>query len=79
MKEKDWLQKEKHLEKEFIFEDFREAMAFMLRVSYLAEEMDHHPEWSNVYNRVNIRLTTHDTGGISEKDHRLAKKIDSLI
>ena len=79
MENKDWLKKKKHIEKEFVFSDFRKAMAFMLEVSYLAEEMDHHPEWCNVYNRVNIKLTTHDTGGISEKDHILAKKIDQLI
>ena len=53
-------------------------MGAMLRISYIAEEMNHHPEWSNVYNRLEIRLTTHDTGGISEKDYALAQAIDAL-
>lgn len=74
-----WKNEGDYLEKEFIFSDFREAMTAMIRISYIAEEMNHHPEWSNVYNRLIIRLTTHDTGGISEKDHELAVKIDALF
>lgn len=74
-----WEKHENHLEKEFTFSDFREAMAAMVRISYIAEEMNHHPEWNNVYNRVTIRLTTHDAGGLTEKDHELARRIDALF
>ena len=74
-----WKKYENHLEKEFIFTDFREAMSIMFRISFIAEEMNHHPEWFNVYNKLNIKLTTHDTGGISEKDYELARRIDELI
>ncbi|MCC2112250.1 MAG: 4a-hydroxytetrahydrobiopterin dehydratase [Hyphomicrobiales bacterium] len=62
--------------KSFKFRNFRDAMAFMLRVAFEAEALDHHPEWSNVYNRVAVRLTTHDTGGLTEKDFALAEKMD---
>jgi 4a-hydroxytetrahydrobiopterin dehydratase len=62
----------------FRFRDFSEAWGFMARVALLAEAQDHHPEWSNVYNRVEILLTTHDAGGLSERDLRLARAIDGL-
>lgn len=62
----------------FAFADFSEAFAFMTRVALLAEAADHHPEWSNVYNRVDILLTTHDAGGLSGRDIELAQKIDAL-
>ncbi len=62
----------------FSFADFTQAFGFMSSVALLAEKMDHHPEWSNVYNRVDIYLTTHDAGGISERDFTLAAKIDAL-
>jgi len=63
----------------FEFGSFKEAMSFMMRVGFEAEAMDHHPEWTNVYNKVSIRLTTHDAGNkVSEKDVKLAKKIVSL-
>ena len=58
------------------FADFGEAFAFMTRVALTADKMDHHPEWANVYNKVEIVLSTHDAGGISEKDVALAKFID---
>ncbi len=58
--------------KTFIFASFADAMTFMLRVSYAAEAADHHPEWTNVYNRVDVRLTTHDAGGLTQKDFDLA-------
>ena len=64
--------------REFRFADFRAAFAFMTGVALLAEKADHHPEWSNVYNRVTIRLSTHDAGGLTEKDIRLATAIDKL-
>ncbi|MDH5171990.1 MAG: 4a-hydroxytetrahydrobiopterin dehydratase, partial [Gammaproteobacteria bacterium] len=60
------------------FKDFVEAFGFMSRVALLAEAMNHHPEWSNVYNRVDIHLTSHDAGGISERDFTLANRIDRL-
>jgi 4a-hydroxytetrahydrobiopterin dehydratase len=61
------------------FKDFSEAFAFMTRVALLAETMDHHPEWSNVWNRVDILLTTHDAGGLSHRDVELATAIDALV
>lgn len=64
------------IQREFKFSDFTEAFAFMTRVARHAEAMDHHPEWQNVYNRVSIRLTTHDAGGLTEKDLKLAQAID---
>ena len=63
----------------FLFGDFVEAFGFMTRVAMLAEKADHHPEWSNVYNRVEILLTTHDAGGLSARDVALAKAIDALV
>ncbi len=78
VKKSSWEVKDNSLFRSFIFRDFREAMAALLTISYIAEELNHHPEWSNVYNRLDIRLTTHDTGGISDKDHELANRIDAL-
>lgn len=63
----------------FRFADFSAAWGFMARVALLAEAQDHHPEWSNVWNRVEILLTTHDAGGLSARDVRLAKAIDRLL
>lgn len=67
------------IERAFVFADFSAAFAFMTRVALLAEQRDHHPEWSNVYNRVTIALTTHDAGGLSLRDVKLAKAIDGLL
>jgi len=67
------------LAREFKFGSFREAMSFMVRVGFEAEAMDHHPEWTNVYNRVSIRLNTHDAGGkVTAKDVNLARKIQGI-
>lgn len=67
------------LVKEFKFKDFVNAWGFMNKVALLAEKMDHHPDWSNVYNKVSIRLTTHDAGNkITGKDRKLAEEIDKL-
>jgi 4a-hydroxytetrahydrobiopterin dehydratase len=60
----------------FKFADFNEAFGFMTQVALVAEKADHHPEWSNVYNRVEIKLTTHDAGGLTAKDFELAKAIN---
>ena len=67
------------IDREFKFKNFSEAWAFMSRVALLAEKHDHHPEWSNVYNRVAITLTTHDAGGLSERDTQMAGAIDKLL
>ena len=66
------------IRKVYHFGSFREAWGFMSEVALMAEKMDHHPEWFNVYNRVEIILTTHDAGGLSERDIRLAHAIDEL-
>ena len=66
------------IERTFRFKNFSEAWAFMSRVALLAEQQDHHPEWSNVYNKVTILLTTHDAKGLSTRDTNLAKAIDAL-
>ena len=68
----------KAIERSFKFADFSEAWGFMSRVALLADAQDHHPEWSNVYNKVDITLTTHDAGGLSERDVKMAKAIDAL-
>jgi 4a-hydroxytetrahydrobiopterin dehydratase len=65
--------------RQFLFANFSEAFAFMMRVAMLAEKQDHHPEWSNIWNRVDILLTTHDAGGLSVRDLRLAEAIDRLV
>jgi len=71
-----WTRNGDGIERTYKFADFVAAFAFMSRVALLAEKADHHPEWSNVYNRVEIRLTTHDAGGLSTRDFALAKLID---
>lgn len=72
------LQERDTISKRFTFTDFNAAWGFMNRVALVAEKANHHPEWSNVYNRVDIVLTTHDAGGLSQKDIELAEKIDSI-
>ncbi len=66
------------IERHFKFRDFNQAWGFMARVALLAEQHDHHPEWSNVYHRVAILLTTHDAGGLSGRDVKLAVAIDAV-
>ena len=73
-----WTLREGGIEKTYEFGNFVEAFGFMAKVAILAEKAEHHPEWSNVYNRVSIRLTTHDAGGLTEKDFGLAVEIDGL-
>ena len=65
--------------RQFKFDDFARAFGFMASIAIIAEKMDHHPEWSNVYNRVDILLTTHDADGLSERDAKLAEAIEALV
>ncbi|MBK7889224.1 MAG: 4a-hydroxytetrahydrobiopterin dehydratase [Bacteroidetes bacterium] len=75
-----WIEKDNKLTKTFKFKDFTEAFGFMTRVAFIAEKMNHHPDWRNVYNAVEISLNTHDAGGvITDRDKNLAEKIDQII
>lgn len=73
-----WTRDGAAITRQFTFADFSEAWAFMSRVALLAEAADHHPEWRNVWNRVDIRLTTHDADGLTGQDITLARKINTL-
>lgn len=76
----DWKEKDNKLIKSFEFKDFVEAFGFMSRVALIAEKMNHHPEWSNVYNKVEIALQSHDDGNtVTDKDRKLAKAIDEIL
>jgi len=75
-----WTEQDNRLKATFKFNDFVGAFAFMTKVALIAEKMDHHPNWSNVYNTVVIELTTHDAGNtVTDRDHRLAKAISGLV
>jgi 4a-hydroxytetrahydrobiopterin dehydratase len=74
----DWYFKNDGIEKKFVFENFLQAMGFMVQVGILAEKQGHHPEIFNVYNKVNLRLTTHDAGGLTKKDFDLATAIEKV-
>jgi 4a-hydroxytetrahydrobiopterin dehydratase len=75
-----WKEENNRLKKSFKFKNFTEAFAFMTKVAFAAEKMNHHPLWTNVYNTVSFELSTHDAGDtVTEKDHRLAKAIDELV
>lgn len=75
-----WKEENNTLKRTFEFKDFTEAFGFMAKVAIIAEKMEHHPNWSNVYNKVSFELTTHDEGNkITEKDKKLAKEIDQLV
>lgn len=73
-----WTLDQGKLHRVFRFADFNAAFGFMARVALVAEKLDHHPEWSNVYNRVGVHLTTHDAGGVSELDFTLAARMDEI-
>jgi len=75
-----WKEENNQLTREFLFKDFSEAFAFISRVALLAEKHNHHPNWSNVWNKVTINLSTHDAGNIvTEKDQQLAQAISDLL
>lgn len=75
-----WKEENNQLKKTFQFKNFSEAFAFMTRVAFIAEKMNHHPDWKNVYNRVEINLNTHDAGDIvTDKDRKLAEAIDKIL
>ena len=76
----DWKEENNSLTRTFEFKDFSEAFAFMTRVALIAEKMNHHPEWTNVYNKVSFKLSTHDAGDtVTDKDRKLAAAIDKLV
>ena len=75
-----WTETNNKLYRKFVFSDFSEAFAFMSRVALAAEKMDHHPLWTNVWNTVEVWLSTHSAGDVvTDKDHKLAKAIDKLV
>lgn len=69
----------KSISKSFEFKDFKHAFAFMTHVALIAEKANHHPDWSNVYNKLDVTLSTHDAGGITERDISLADKMDDIF
>jgi len=73
-----WILKGKFINREFIFKDFIQAFSFMTSVALIAEKSDHHPNWKNAYNKVNIALSTHNAGGLTDKDFELAREIDQI-
>ena len=75
----NWTKDGKEIKREIVAADFASAIGFVNSVAILSEKMDHHPEWSNVYNRVDILLTTHDADGLSERDAKLAEAIERLL
>ena len=78
--QKQWEEIDKKLYKAVIFKDFQEAFAFMLKVAFVAEKNNHHPKWTNEWNKVELWLSTHDAGDVvTEKDRNLAKEIDKLL
>jgi 4a-hydroxytetrahydrobiopterin dehydratase len=75
-----WKENNNSLKKSFEFKDFSEAFGFMTRVAIIAEKMNHHPTWTNTWNKVSFELSTHDAGDkVTEKDHKLATAIDALV
>jgi 4a-hydroxytetrahydrobiopterin dehydratase len=74
-----WEYKEDAIHTSFEFENFKEAFSVMVRIAFEAEAQQHHPEWSNVYNQLSISLSTHDAGGVTEKDFKLAQTIEEIV
>jgi 4a-hydroxytetrahydrobiopterin dehydratase len=80
MEKSSWKEENNSLKRDFVFSDFVQAFGFMSRVALVAEKMNHHPEWKNVYNKVSITLSTHDAGNtVTDKDRKLAAAIDKLM
>jgi 4a-hydroxytetrahydrobiopterin dehydratase len=75
----EWEEFEKHIEKAFIFPNFSQAISFVVQVALVAEKMNHHPDIEIIYNKVRLKLTTKDSGGLSELDFKVAKKIDEIL
>lgn len=76
----NWIEQNNKLQKTFVFKSFVEAIAWMSKASLIIDKMDHHPEWTNIYNRVQVSLSTHDAGNIvTEKDRMLAEELDLLF
>jgi len=76
---KNWNFEDNSIVKKFTFKNFPEAMAMMVRIAFMCEKKNHHPEWTNVYNRLTIKFSTHDAGGVTEKDFEMAASIDSIL
>lgn len=74
-----WKLNETSIERDLVFADFKEAFAFMVSVSVIAEQLNHHPNWSNIYNKVWITLSTHDVGGLTALDFSFAKAVDQVL
>ena len=74
-----WVETDGALYRKFVFNDFAEAFAFMTRVAAIAEAQNHHPDWSNSWNTVEISLRSHNKGAITQRDHQLAKAIDEIL
>ena len=77
--DREWKLKEDHIQRVVILDDFKSAFSFMTSVAFIAELNNHHPNWTNVYNKVSISLSTHEAEGLTEKDFDMAKEIDLLI
>lgn len=75
----DWKFSEGVIEKTFVFKNFKEAFSMMTRIAFECEAQNHHPDWSNVYKTLNVRLNTHDAGGVTEKDFQLAESIEAVV
>ncbi len=74
-----WILKSKFIHRKIVFKNFIQAFSFMTSVALIAEKLDHHPNWKNVYNKVTIALNTHDADGLTKKDFKLAKEIDQVL
>ncbi len=74
-----WSYRDNSLQTSFEFENFKEAFTLMTRIAFEAEAQNHHPDWTNVYNQLEISLSTHDAGGVTEKDFKLAKAIEGIV
>ena len=75
----DWDYHEKTLSTEFEFDNFKNCMSAMMRIAFECEKLNHHPDWSNVYNLLKIKLSTNDAGGVTELDFKLAKSIEEIV